>query len=237
MCFSYIIIDDDNRYTAEIQENFNYFPNYICAGIFNDSQTTLQHIITIKPHLVFIEIPENPDQNKALFATISESFQFLATMPYFVALSGTSAHTLAAIQSGFSDYLLQSFPLQEFGKMLFKFEKRTPDQLFSNICIKSYSDYQFVDLKDIVYLKADNNTTDIQMCNGKIVNAYKTLKHFESSLPFFFLRIHKSYIVNIFHVSRINFGKSKCFLNYNETIPFSLHYKYNVEIIVNKMNL
>jgi DNA-binding LytR/AlgR family response regulator len=204
MQVSYIIIDNNETLTKEILNLFEYFPNYFCAGIVKDNKTIANQITKLKPQLVFIQIPTKSNESKSLFQTIVELFQYTETIPYFVALAKTPDFALQAIQSGFSEYLTEPISMHHLGKSLFKFEKRTPKKWVTSLCIKSYSDYQFVNLEDIVYLKADNNTTDIQLMNGKIINAYKTLKHFENSLPFFFLRIHKSYIVNINHVSRIH---------------------------------
>lgn len=104
------------------------------------------------------------------------------------------------------------------------------------ICIKSYGDYQFVALKDVVYLKADNNTTDFYMQNGKKLTAYKTLKHYENNLPSFFYRIHNSYIVNSYYVSRINTGKLLCYLDNNEvSVSFSKTFKENIDTIIRKI--
>lgn len=104
------------------------------------------------------------------------------------------------------------------------------------ICIKSHGDYQFIALKDVVYLQADNNTTDFHLVNGKTLSAYKTLKHYENNLPSFFYRIHNSFVVNCNHVSRINTGKSLCYLNNNEvSIPFSKTFKENIDTIIKKI--
>jgi two-component system LytT family response regulator len=104
------------------------------------------------------------------------------------------------------------------------------------ICIKSYGDYQFIALKDVVYLKADNNTTDFHMQNGKKLTAYKTLKHYENNLPSFFYRIHNSYIVNSNYVSRINTGKLLCYLDNNEiSVSFSKTFKENIDTIIRKI--
>jgi DNA-binding LytR/AlgR family response regulator len=42
-----------------------------------------------------------------------------------------------------------------------------------------YGDYRYIDARDICYLQADNNSTDIHLNNGEMVTAFKTLKHFE----------------------------------------------------------
>lgn len=104
------------------------------------------------------------------------------------------------------------------------------------ICIKSYGDYQFIPLKDVVYLQADNNTTDFYLQNGKKLTAYKTLKHYENNLPSFFYRIHNSYIVNSNYVSRINTGKSLCYLDNNEvSVSFSKTFKESIDTIIRKI--
>ena len=42
---------------------------------------------------------------------------------------------------------------------------------------------------------------------GKVISGFKTMKYFEGQLPFYFFRVHNSYIVNIKFVTRINLGK------------------------------
>jgi len=104
------------------------------------------------------------------------------------------------------------------------------------ICVKSYGDYRFIEAKDICYLQADNNSTDIHLYNGEMITAFKTLKHFEGVLTSPFVRIHNSYIVNIDYVSRIHTGNAVCYIK-NTTIklPFSKSYKENVDSIINSI--
>jgi len=237
MRFSFLIIDDNAVTIKETLEFFENFPNYFCAGIVKDNQMVINKIIKMKPQLVLMRIPDQFNDSDLSFTIISELFQYVDTMPYFIGLASTPGFALEAIQAGFSDYLLAPLHLHQLGKSLFKFEKRNPIVNIATICLKSYSDYQFLALEDIVYLKADNNTTDFQLQNGKTVSAYKTLKHFEDTLPFYFLRIHKSYIININYVSRIHFSKSKCYLNHNQILPFSLSYKDNIDALVRKINI
>lgn len=237
MRFSFIIIDENDDTVKEILGLFENFPNYFCAGIIKDNQNAINQIIKLKPQLVFFSIPTKTNENTFTSKSVVELFQYAEVVPYFIALSKSENKALEAIQSGVSDFILEPISLNAIGKCLFKFEKRTPPNAINSICIKSYSDYQFVALQDIVYLKADNNTTDIKLHNGKTINAYKTLKHFENTLPFYFLRIHKSYIVNIHYVSRIHFSKSKCYMNYNEILPFSINYRDNIDAIVRKINI
>jgi len=104
------------------------------------------------------------------------------------------------------------------------------------ICVKSYGDYRFIEAKDICYLQADNNSTDIHLFNGEMITAFKTLKHFETVLSSPFVRIHNSYIVNIDYVSRIHTGNAVCYIKNTTTkLPFSKSYKENVDSIINSI--
>lgn len=237
MRFSFIIIDDNDNSVKEMLGIFENFPNYFCAGIIKDNQNAVKQIIKLKPQLVFVSIPPKTGENTFTLKNIEELFQYAESIPYFITINKTEKNALEAIQSGVSDYIIGNINTSQLGKSLFKFEKRTPPNTINTISIKSHSDYQFVSLQDIAYLKADNNTTDIKLHNGNTINAYKTLKHFENTLPFYFVRIHKSYIVNIHYVSRIHFSKSKCYVNYNEILPFSITYRDSIDAIIRKINI
>ncbi|GIZ07951.1 LytTR family DNA-binding domain-containing protein [Flavobacterium sp. UMI-01] len=101
------------------------------------------------------------------------------------------------------------------------------------LCVKSYGDYRYIDTRDIAYFQADNNSTDIHLTNGEMITAFKTLKHFEGVLPYPFVRIHNSYIVNSNCISRIHTGNSVCYIkNTAIKLPFSKSYKGNIDLII-----
>jgi DNA-binding LytR/AlgR family response regulator len=105
------------------------------------------------------------------------------------------------------------------------------------ICVKSYGDYRFIEAKNVCYLQADNNSTDIHLHNGEMITAFKTLKHFEALLKSPFVRIHNSYIVNIDYVTRIHTGNAVCYIKHTITkIPFSKSYKDNVDAIISSIS-
>lgn len=105
------------------------------------------------------------------------------------------------------------------------------------LCIKSYGDYRYIDTRDIAYFQADNNSTDIHLTNGEMVTAFKTLKLFEGVLPYPFVRIHNSYIVNSNCVSRIHTGNALCYIkNTAIKLPFSKSYKANIDLIISEIS-
>lgn len=142
----------------------------------------------------------------------------------------------AALKHNASDFIL--LPLQEIEirKTLYKFSMQQLKKSSAKLCVRSNGDYHFISLDDILYLKADNNTTDIHLLSGKVISGFKTLKHYESQLPSSFFRIHNSHIVNLNYVTRINVGKSDCYLLDNTIkLPFSRTYKEQIDLIIKRL--
>jgi len=121
---------------------------------------------------------------------------------------------------------------EESVKVTFSKDSKQEDKALV-ICVKSYGDYRYIDAKDICYLQADNNSTDIHLNTGEMITAFKTLKHFEGVLNYPFVRIHNSYILNIDYVSRIHTGNAVCHIKNTTTkLPFSKSYKENIDAII-----
>ncbi len=231
MYYSFIVIGNQFVEGVSVEKLNEFFPQYFCLGIFTDTPEIMETITKLKPQLIFLNIQKGSSKESFLIRNLAESYQYLKLIPYVIVLCPTNDFALAAIQNGISDYLNDSY-LHSLGRSLSKFEKKAPDNHQKSICIKSYSDYQFLKYTDIVYLKADNNTTDFKMVTDSKITAYKTLKYFEMVLPPCFVRIHKSYIVNIHFISRIHFSKSRCYLNLDESLPFSSNYRNKIEQIL-----
>ena len=168
---------------------------------------------------------------------MSELHEFLEELPSFIILNPTKDLAFEAYQRGATGYLLNPIDPNELRKCLLRYQKTHKALHKDTISIKSNGDYNFIKSNDIIYLKADSNTTDFYLTSGKVITAYKTLKYFEKLLPFYFFRIHHGYVINIQHVSRINLGKNSCYLQNNEIVlPFSRTYKSNIDTIILKIS-
>ncbi len=63
------------------------------------------------------------------------------------------------------------------------------------IKIKTSNGYEFIDPSEILFVKSDNTYVEIIMEERTIVQR-KLLKEFRSELPDYFIRVHRSYIIN-----------------------------------------
>jgi len=235
--FSYIIIDGNGN-PEILLDKLKTYDDFLCVGTCASPGEGLNKILEVRPTVVFLSIDGNSTAEKAAsFAMISEITEYLDQLPFIIVLSENRDLAYDAYQKGIGGFLLKPVEDHLLRKCLLRYAKNHQNSENDKICIRSHGDYHFITTKDIVYLKADSNTTDFYLMSGKVVTAYKTLKHFENILPFFFFRIHHSYIINISHVSRINLGKGNCYLLNNEIVlSFSRTYKENIDIIINQIS-
>jgi two-component system LytT family response regulator len=76
------------------------------------------------------------------------------------------------------------------------------------ITIPTQHGFEVLEMKNILYCKADDNYTQIFMTDSKIKLVSKTLKYFETILSENgFVRIHKSYLVNVNFIKTYKKGK------------------------------
>ncbi|WP_417921345.1 LytR/AlgR family response regulator transcription factor [Christiangramia marina] len=229
MRLTYIIISNDQDLKKELEKKFLEFPMILENASKNSNIKIQDRLLDAKPDFIFIDLDNSGIDD--LYLNINEWIQFLNKRPTLIALSERKKYAYQAIKNNFSDFLLKPISNFDLQKCLFKLNYH-PKKASEKLCLSSHSDYQFIELQDIVYLQADNNTTDFYLKKGERVTSFRTLKNFESLLPKEFFRIHKSYIVNSTFISRINFGKSRISLKRGEvdiSLPISNKYKINVK--------
>jgi DNA-binding LytR/AlgR family response regulator len=259
MNYSYIIIDDDPESvlkTKAITANFSEF--HFIAEAYNYADA-LNLIIEYRPKLIFLEIDPTDKKSNLSLKLIDSLYRYLKVIPKIIVTTSKKRLAFEAIQYEVTDYLIKPLKKIDFRKLILKLKKshwddeifliqsQTPEENNLStatietinreknlvLCIKSYGDHRYIDSKDICYLQADNNSTDIHLNNGEVVTAFKTLKHFEAVLSIPFIRIHNSYIINRNYIARIHTGNSVCYIK-NTTIklPFSKSYKKNIDFII-----
>jgi DNA-binding LytR/AlgR family response regulator len=233
--YGYIIVDSQSDAIDDLLKNLETYEHYKCIGIAKTSEDAINLILDQLPSLVFFD-PELMVQGikECSFSIISETFQLLKRLPHFIAISNSTDFSYKAIKKGVFDYLLKPINYYDLKRALIRFENTQPE--VSSICLKSFTEYRFMELNDIIYLQADNNTTDFYLKDGTMVTSFNTLKTFESELPNTFIRIHKSYVINVMHITKIHFSKFQCSLKYtNKFIPFSKSLKSKMIEIKNFM--
>ncbi len=228
MEYTYTIIDSDVTSNLQLQTYLDEYGDFLYLGQARCAADGLNSILKHLPDIVFVHLNERAFE---YFQMITELYQYVKDIPVLIGISKSKNYAYDALKNNFYDYWLLPYNEFDIRKTVMRLVKQMPKEKESQtLCLKSYKDFQYLDTDEILYLKADNNTTDFYMKDGSTISAFKTLKTFESKLPSNFIRVHQSYIINVNYVSRINYGKSICALKSNNTqLPFSKSYKDNID--------
>ena len=225
----YIIVEKDPEAQKFIRTIVDSFDDMKFLGATMDQNEALSLIFRNTPDIIFLGIDTIIDDLPEFLLDIAAHGK---KEPVFIAVSSSKEFAYDAYRYGFFDYLLKPLTRLTLERCVLRYKIKHPSNIHETICLKSNKDYQYLKVDDILFLKADNNTTDFHMKDGSTIGSFKTLKTFENTLPKNFLRIHKSYIVNSKFISRIHYGKSVCVIkNPSYKVPFTKTFIKNIDSI------
>ncbi len=171
--------------------------------------------IQLKDGIGFDLLDDIPAMTKVVFITAYENY------------------AIEAIRNGAFDYLLKPINVEELTNCIQRIRSiaRIQEQIKSEnsdleiyqgkIGISSIDGIDYIDVEDIIFLKADGKYTEIITKTGKIVSS-KNLKMFSYILnEKIFVRVHHSYIVNISLISRFKKDDGMIILKDGTSIPVS----------------
>ncbi len=211
-----IIVDDEVNSRAIIRNYLSkYCPSVTVLGEAASVQETIELLKDHTPDVLFLDV-EMPYGN---------AFDLLEKVPdrtfEIVFVTAYDHYAVEALNAQATYYLLKPIAIDDLIKAVdhvTHIKKREADLLDAvlvpnitaidgKITIPVQDGFEVLQISDILYCEADDNYTNIYMEKGqKLVS--KTLKYFETSLhQHGFVRIHKSYLVNISKITRYRKGK------------------------------
>lgn len=209
-----IIIDDEPLARSVVQEYLQHHPELEvlqeCGDGFEGVKAIQQH----QPDLIFLDI-QMPK------ITGFEMLELIEQPPAVIFTTAFDEYAIKAFEAHAIDYLLKPFDQDRFDKAIAKWneqkstnrEKATQELLESaslspsqsqRIVVKNGSKIKIIPVNDVLYLEAADDYVKIHTTEGYFLKN-KTMNHFEQSLdPNMFARSHRSYIVNVQQITRID---------------------------------
>lgn len=247
-----ILIDDE----INARENLRYLIENYCPEIeiINEAENVDEAIILIEklnPDLVFLDI-EMPQKNGFELVKHFNNINF-----HIIFATAYDSFAIKAFEVSAVDYLLKPIDIDRLKNAVEKVHFLTQQQtLVSNykalkeniktnklkkLSIPYKNDYVLVDLENIFYFEASRMYCTICVnestsTSEKNYTYAKKLKHFEETLceNTNFIRVHRSWIVNLKHVISYSKKEHTLLLRNNKTIPISKNYKDILESLLEK---
>ena len=130
------------------------------------------------------------------------------------------------------DYLLKPFSFQRFVQAISKVPTKHTTQSSDNnentrkeLFIKSGYEHIKITIDDILYIKSDADYTEIFLADKKHLSSEPLRYWLENLDNNQFMRIHKSYIINISKIEKV--ASNQVFLNEKTIIPIGRAFKEN----------
>ncbi len=224
-----IIIEDQPPAQRVLKKFITDIGNMELKATFVDALQAMDFLKTEPIDLIFLDI-HLPKISGIDF------LKALAQKPHVILTTAFSDYALESYQYDVVDYLLKPFSFERFVQavskvpassskisvqpILDKFGIRT-DVIF----IKSGYEHIKIDVVDILFIRSDADYTEI-FTGGKKYLSQETLRYWEDYLdPKRFVRIHKSYILNISKIKKIVGNQVR--LDEKTNLPIGRAYKEN----------
>jgi two-component system LytT family response regulator len=209
-----IIIDDEPLARLIVKEYLQKHPQLELVQECNDGFEGLKAIQQYQPDLIFLDI-QMPKINGF------EMLELVEQPPPVIFTTAFDEYAIKAFESHAIDYLLKPFNQERFNKAIQKWQeqknisqKETTKELLETaslspaqnqrIVIKDGSKIKIIPVQDVFYLEAADDYVKIHTKEGYFLKN-KTMNHFEQALdPQHFVRSHRSYIVNVQQITRID---------------------------------
>ena len=230
-----IAIDDEPMALRQIKSYIERTEQLELVAVCRSAMEAQEVLKTATADLLFVDI-NMPDMNGLEFVRSIDSGHYIVF---------TTAHPEFALE-GFKlnaiDYLLKPFSYEEFMKATQKVislvdlverchaaesaiaqnEAEAADK--EVISVKADYKTQLVKVADIVYLESAGEYVRLHIEGSSTITTLFRLKNMETTLPQdTFLRVHRSYIVNLKRIS--SYTKGRIFLDNGEYIPLGENYK------------
>ena len=115
---------------------------------------------------------------------------------------------------------------ETIAKLRFRLEQTVQQSSPSVLTLKSVGKVDKINTADIAYCQAAKDFSEIHLLNGRQLLYSGTLKSLEAELPSTFLRVHRSYMVNLEQVQRLSTStpessNGSLILSNNKQVPVS----------------
>lgn len=213
-----IIVEDESLARDLVRNYLSTQKNIELVGEFADGFSGLKAINELKPDIVFLDV-----QMPKL--TGLELLELVDGNPHIIFTTAYDEYAINAFDLNAVDYLLKPFSKERFDNAIDKvFEKiensKIPNSVtqlnthlsegkkLDKIVVKSNGNIHVIPLNEVFFIESEDDYVMIHSAKGKHLK-HQTMKFYEEQLnSSSFIRIHRSYIVNLSEINKIEkYGK------------------------------
>ncbi len=223
---SLLLIDDEENPRILLREYLQAYPFFSVLGECANGLEAIEAIDSLMPDIVFLDI-QMPGANGF------EVLQQVRFMPKVIFTTAYDSYAIKAFELNAVDYLLKPYTKSRFDKTVQRVSGYSPEMhqtgqpvknippaaLYPNrILVEAGKKMHNLCIQDIIYLKADKDYTEIHTASQYYLSSFGIGTIMYKLDPQVFIRIHRSYIININHVRELFRDISKTFVVLNNGV-------------------
>ena len=231
-----IIIDDEAPARDLIRHYLQNYSDIEIIGEAGDGFTAMKLIRELNPQLIFLDI-----QMPKL--TGFEMLELMDKLPEIIFSTAYDQYAIRAFELNAVDYLQKPYSQERFDaamqkammRIQFGITSHTEGQIMKNvlpfpsgeltrIAVKYHQQILVIPISDINYIEANGDYVKLHTAKHAYLKE-KTMKYFEENLPAQqFIRVHRSYIVNVNEIVKIELYEKesyRVYLKNGETLKAS----------------
>jgi len=235
-----VLIDDEQLSREKLRFLLQRDPMFNIVDECSNGRDAIQAIYTHRPALVFIDIQMPDVDGISVVRSIDPH-----TRPLIVLTTAYSDYAVQAFEAGALDYLLKPFDEQRLAECLRRVKahlvQRHPTDavpgLFAlnRFLVRADGRVLFFEAEEIDWIEAASNYVEIHTGSQSYLVRY-TMNELEKRLrPTQFLRIHRSYIVNVGKIRGVQpckTGEYVVRLQNGKELPSSRGYREHLDSII-----
>lgn len=227
------IIDDEPLAIRSLKKKLENFPEIEIVGESTKMAKAIKEINANPPDLLFLDIQLDQGSGFDLLDKIEYSGKVIFVTAY-------DEYAFRAFEVNALDYLLKPISAERLKTTIEKINQKTEKFIPkpSNIVRYNYNDrimafdknqIRFVLLENIQIISAARDYSTIETMDGRRILIMRTMSEWEERLPLeHFIRIHRSYIVNLNQIDKIlrfSTSSAKVYIkNHPEPVTISRSY-------------
>ncbi|MEI8272824.1 MAG: LytTR family DNA-binding domain-containing protein [Paludibacter sp.] len=230
-----VIVDDEPLALSVLERYINQTPFLELVDKFTNPIKAFKYLNDNEIDLLFVDI-QMPDLNG--FELVNN----LKKKPVFIFTTAYSEYALDGFKADALDYLLKPIDMPEFSKAVNKAKEWLEIRNEKNSMVEATKDFLFIkseykiiriNFSEITYIQGMSEYVKIHLTSRKPIMSLISLKSLEAQLPAtLFMRVHKSYIVNLQKVNMIE--RNEIVYDDGTIIPVSQQYKLQFQEFVDK---
>ncbi|MEI6556438.1 MAG: LytTR family DNA-binding domain-containing protein [Paludibacter sp.] len=235
MIIKCVIVDDEPLALSVLERYINQTPFLQLVEKFTNPVKAFKYLNDNEIDLLFVDI-QMPDLSG--FELVNN----LKRKPVFIFTTAYSEFALEGFKADALDYLLKPIDIPEFTKAVNKAKEWLEIRNEKNSLVETTKDFLFIkseykiiriNFSEITYIQGMSEYVKIHLSSRKPIMSLISLKSLEAQLPAsMFMRVHKSYIVNLQKVNMIE--RNEIVYDDGTIIPVSQQYKVQFQEFVDK---